>query len=382
MNMQLPDIPSMRGRIPCLDGWRACSIALVMFSHSNVVHWAGDLGPFCGIFGVRFFFVISGLLITWLLLREGALTGKISLGNFYIRRILRIFPVYYTFLATCWLLEASGTAIDITSSKQWWMNIFFLANYGPCQGPTGVLWSLGVEEQFYLLWPLAFVAFGLQRRKSISIGLLVSAVVAAPFLRALKMLIGLNEDSIFGHRFSFFHHMDMLAVGCLGAVLVWHYPRNLNWIGKKWKAIVSLSLILISLPFAARGIDGLGIETIFGPTMQAIGLLLLVLTSITSHRLAIFRPLQCRVMVWLGTISYSLYLWHSVFLTGKYFGVYRGVLENVGLPLSLAVAAISYYFLEKPILGLRHRYGVSCSAGGTLTGDASPSRDQSGSARE
>jgi peptidoglycan/LPS O-acetylase OafA/YrhL len=72
------DIPFFRGRIPCLDGWRAISIALVVFSHSHITHWAGDLGRAYGSLGVRFFFVISGFLITYLMLREGAQSGKIS----------------------------------------------------------------------------------------------------------------------------------------------------------------------------------------------------------------------------------------------------------------------------------------------------------------
>lgn len=357
--MQMPDIPLMRGRIPCLDGWRACSIALVVFSHSRIVHWAGDLGPFCGIFGVRFFFVISGFLITWLLLREGGLTGNISLRNFYIRRMLRIFPVYYTFLATCWLLEATGIAINITSSSQWCLSAFFLANYGPCKGPTGGLWSLGVEEQFYLLWPLMFVGLGLYRKKGLPVGLLITAIVVAPILRGLKIVMDLNEAGIFGHRFSFFHHMDMLAIGCLGALLVWHYPGILHWIGTKWKSVVPLSLFSLSLPFLARDIQGLGIETVFGPTMQALGLLFLVLSSISSPTLVIFRILHWQPIVWLGTISYSLYLWHSVFLTGRYFGDNGSILVFLGLPVGVLVAALSYHYLEMPILGLRRRYRVN-----------------------
>jgi peptidoglycan/LPS O-acetylase OafA/YrhL len=224
-----------------------------------MAHWAGDLGRAGGIYGVRFFFVISGFLITWLLLREKAQTGSVSLRNFYIRRVLRIFPVYYTFLAACWLLEASGAANSVTSSNQWWLNVFFLANYGPCKGPTGVLWSLGVEEQFYLLWPVLFVSLGLSRRRLLPIGLLLSAVVLAPFFRGLTIVMGLDGTDIISHRFSFLHHMDMLAIGCLGALLLWHYPRVLAYTGEKWMTSVTLGLVTLFLPFATRNIQGLGI---------------------------------------------------------------------------------------------------------------------------
>ena len=354
--IKMSALPFMGGRIPSLDGWRACSIALVVFSHSNLVHWGGDLGRACGGYGVRFFFVISGFLITLLMLREAAQRGRISLRNFYVRRILRIFPVYYTLLAVCWILEASGAANQMTSSSQWWMNVLFLANYGPCKGPTGVLWSLGVEEQFYLLWPVSFVGLGLSKRKFLSFGLLIFAVVLAPFIRAMTILKGLDGTDILSHRFSFLHHMDMLAMGCLGALLIWHYPKIHTFAGAKWKVVVPLGLGFIFLPFAARNIQGIGIETVFGPTIQAMGFLLLLLSSISNPTLALFQPLQWKPVVWFGTISYSLYLWHSVFLTGRYFGDGDNLLVIYGLPVSVLVAALSYHLLELPIVGIRRRF--------------------------
>lgn len=371
-------IPFLHGRIPCLDGWRALSIALVVFSHSHLVHLAGDLGRAGGGYGVRFFFVISGFLITWLLLREGALAGRVSLVNFYIRRILRIFPVYYTFLAVCWLLEASGAAISVTSSQQWWMNIFFLANYGPSEGPTGVLWSLGVEEQFYLLWPIAFVGLGIRKRNVATFVILGAAIVLAPLFRGLTIFMGMDGTDMISHRFSFLHHMDMLAVGCLGAFSIWHFPSILVWIRAHLKLAISCGVIFLSLPFAARNIQGLGIETVVGPTMQAFGFLLLVLSSITAPSLPLFRPLQWAPVVWLGTISYSLYLWHAPFLTGRYFGDGNNILVNFGLPVSILVAALSYHLLELPILGLRRRYRVNDE---TVACASARSESLSGSAR-
>jgi peptidoglycan/LPS O-acetylase OafA/YrhL len=357
--LQTTDLRHHRGRIPCLDGWRAISISLVVFCHSHLVHWAGDLGRAGGIAGVRFFFVISGFLITWLLLREEATTGRISLRNFYVRRILRIFPVYYTFLMVCWLLEAFGVANNMTNTSQWWLNVFFLANYGSCEGPTGVLWSLGVEEQFYLLWPLFFVGVCLFRRKVISFAILLATMVIAPVLRGLTIVMGMDGTDILSHRFTFLHHMDMLAIGCLGALLIWHYPRVLAYAGAKWKLFVPIGLISLFLPYAARDIQGLGIETVFGPTLQAIGFLCLMLTSVSNPNLALFKPLQWAPVVWLGTISYSLYLWHAVFLTGQYFGDGDNFLVIFGLPISVLVAGLSYHFLELPIVGLRRRFRAS-----------------------
>jgi peptidoglycan/LPS O-acetylase OafA/YrhL len=98
--------------------------------------------------------------------------------------------------------------------------------------------------------------------------------------------------------------------------------------------------------------------------MQAVGFLVLVLTSISHSSLPLFRPLQWAPVVWLGTISYSLYLWHSIFLTGRYFGDGDNLLVIFGLPISVLVAGLSYHFLELPIVGLRRRYRVTDETSG------------------
>lgn len=347
------------GRIKCLDGWRALSIFLVVFSHSHIVSMAGDLGRSGGSYGVRFFFVISGFLITLLMLKEINLTGKISLKNFYIRRLLRIFPVYFAYIIVCLLLETSGVANKVTNSHQWLLNIIFLANYGECTGPTGVLWSLGVEEQFYLIWPLLFVRFNLMNKKVLPVLLLACAIIIAPVFRGLTITKKLDDWTILSHRFSFLHHMDMLAIGCLGAIIIWRNPKISSLFVTKWRLVLPLSIMLLTIPYAARNIQGLGIETVFGPTMQAFGFLLLLVLSISYPSLIYFKPLQYAPVVWLGTISYSLYLWHSVFLTGRYFGDGENLLIYIGFPVSLCVAALSYYFLELPIMGMRSRYRIN-----------------------
>jgi peptidoglycan/LPS O-acetylase OafA/YrhL len=150
--------------------------------------------------------------------------------------------------------------------------------------------------------------------------------------------------------------MNMLAIGCLGALLIWRYPRVLAYTGKKWKLSVTLGLVTLFLPFATRNIQGLRIETVFGPTTQAVGFLVLVLASISQSSLPMFRPLQWAPVVYLGTISYSLYLWHSIFLTGRYFGDGDNFLVSVAWRVSIMVGALSYHFLDLPINGIRRRY--------------------------
>ena len=158
------NITKNSGRLPSLDGLRALSIGLVLFAHSHPPEKFEKVAFYCGNLGVRIFFVISGFIITWLLLQEAKSNGGISLKDFYIRRIARIFPAYYTYLAVVFFLDRAGL-LNGGSNIQRILNILFLANYGPCEGPTGVLWSLGVEEQFYLLWPGVFVIFRLFKEK-------------------------------------------------------------------------------------------------------------------------------------------------------------------------------------------------------------------------
>jgi peptidoglycan/LPS O-acetylase OafA/YrhL len=158
-------------KLPSLDGWRAVSIALVLIAHSKYAAGfpamlgsaldgfnANGIAP--GSLGVRFFFVISGFLITWLLLQEQAKHGVISLKHFYLRRALRILPVYFLYLFVLgFLTHYSQPASD------WLTNLTFTTNYFWPPEPTAHLWSLGVEEQFYLLWPGLLVLL-LHRQKN------------------------------------------------------------------------------------------------------------------------------------------------------------------------------------------------------------------------
>src|ERR1700730_13855580 len=147
--------PNLVGRIPSLDGLRAVSILLVLFGHASLSDGAPHaLKPFnhAGNIGVRFFFVISGFLITTLLLKEKSQTGTISMKKFYQRRILRIFPAAYVFIAVMGLLASLGW-IALRRGELFYAASFTM-NYHDFHAVwLGQLWSLAVEEQFYLLWP-------------------------------------------------------------------------------------------------------------------------------------------------------------------------------------------------------------------------------------
>ncbi len=180
-------------RLPSLDGWRAVSILLVLGFHSSFIQgfpvW---LHPafgwiFDGNLGVRFFFVISGFLITWLLLQEMNRAGSISLKDFYIRRCLRILPVYFTFLGVLALLQFFGAAKQ--SSASWIGALTFTRNLFGNDAISGHLWSLSVEEQFYLLWPGIFLLASGGKNLRTTLRVLIFGILLAPFFRALSLTV-------------------------------------------------------------------------------------------------------------------------------------------------------------------------------------------------
>lgn len=345
-----------KGEIPSLNGWRAVSVVMVLIAHSGWVIDSASFRYYLGAMGVRFFFVISGFLITWLLLREHAESGTISLKAFYVRRAFRILPVYYTFLAVCWVWrEAYPGGL---SPMQWAANLFFLTNYTDAKWITGHLWTLAVEEQFYVIWPLVFM---LCRGRAKSLKLVLCAVIATcPAVRGLAYLVG-SESSVVLHRFSFLMQADVLAAGCLAAVMLWDRPQWWELVKARKTPCVVAGMVLVSLLWVLPEIPGFNlIQVPLGPTMQAVGFILLLLPSLFGATGLMFRVLNCLPLVWLGVLSYSTYIWHVLFVPSVWLGrgPVTGVLfSNPGWALIAVVAATaSYYLLERPLLGLRRRF--------------------------
>jgi peptidoglycan/LPS O-acetylase OafA/YrhL len=185
----LERIPLATQRLPSLDGLRAVSIALVIGSHAigmfGVPPWLQPLTFIInGGLGVRIFFCISGFLITYLLLQERKRTGSIDLKSFYVRRALRIVPANYLFIAVLVAISLAGWIKIPTCNLL--TAITYTKNYG-CGGPLeGHLWSLAVEEQFYLLWPFAVVCCSAPR--ALTIACLLCLI--APISRAAEYLLG------------------------------------------------------------------------------------------------------------------------------------------------------------------------------------------------
>jgi peptidoglycan/LPS O-acetylase OafA/YrhL len=341
------------------------SISLVLLGHSYyTASFPANLRPMIdwvdpGDLGVRCFFVISGFLITWLLLQEQIRNGSISLKNFYVRRALRILPVYFLYL---FVLGFFTHYSQDTSS--WLVNLTFTTNFFGSPFPTAHLWSLGVEEQFYLVWPWLLLWIPNRRREySHLLKILIVPLAVSPVVRLMvwkqwypKPMPVLLQSG------SFFVRFDSLAYGCIAAVLFTHWRDSLESFYKSHSRDITaggIALILAppALQFFPHHESFLAAA---GPSTQAIGFGLLLLQSILYPGLGFYPFLNWKWVSHIGVLSYSLYIWQEMFCgtDQSVFGV-NGAWW-VDFPfwiLSALVAAhVSFYLVEKPLLGLRAKY--------------------------
>ncbi len=342
------------GRIPSLDGLRAGSIVLVLLGHlhgSEGFYRAGlldSLGDLASL-GVTIFFIISGFLITSLLMSERERTGDVSLKAFYLRRVLRIFPAFYTFILVIALADLAGwvhlSATDFAAA------LTYVVNYYP-ERPwnIGHLWSLSVEEQFYLLWPFVFIRLG--ERRAIIAAFVAFAV--APLTRAgmhLAFHSGPYRDlEIFPAV------ADGIAIGCAIALLrpwLLTQPAYLRFTASRW---LMLLLPLIVIVNRQRGYTV--VDLLAWPWML---LLMAVLVEASTRRTATWsgRLLNLRPVIFIGTLSYSLYLWQQPFLN-RYLDA-PATTFPLNLLLAFAAALASYFVIERPFLRLR-RHAVRANA--------------------
>jgi peptidoglycan/LPS O-acetylase OafA/YrhL len=344
------------------------SIAMVLGSHNVFAQgFPMEFAPlndwiFDGKLGVRCFFLISGLLISWLMILECQQDGRVNLRHFYARRALRILPVYFGFLLTIALLQwFTPYTLDRTS---WMGNLTFTRDFFGEDFTTGHLWSLSVEEQFYLLWPGIFVAFGMTRQRR-WLWLLLLPVLVAPWSRAL----GRRPDLVFlGPVFqgdSFFSHFDLLAIGCACAVLLSRrYLEVEQWFRQRPNLALGAGLTLVVgaqvLQQLSRHSFALRVLVYsLGPTLQGFGMAILVVQSVVMPQWGVFRALSWWWMRRIGVLSYSLYIWQQLFCSKpETFGL--GNVWWMSFPCWLGtvfvVAFVSYYGFERPFLKLRARF--------------------------
>jgi peptidoglycan/LPS O-acetylase OafA/YrhL len=346
--------PARLRHVPALDGLRGLALLGVLLFHANGALPGGYLG-------VDLFFVLSGFLITSLLLAEHRETGRIALGPFWARRARRLFPALLSlmpvvaiygryFARTEELLTVRAQALAALAYVANWQAIFRHQSYWQlfaAPSPLEHTWSLSIEEQFYVVWPL-LVSLVLRRGKErtlLGVCLALSAVSMAAMLyffdpgnttraylgtdtRMAGILLGaglatfISPNDRFGARAV--RALDVAgALSALGLCIAWVTLRGTN-------------------PFLYHG----------GFWLTELGALLLIACAMAGERSLVARALAIRPLTWLGTISYGVYLWHwpvNVFLTTERTHLHGFGLHALRFALTLAIAVASYRFLEQPI---------------------------------
>jgi peptidoglycan/LPS O-acetylase OafA/YrhL len=323
---------------PSLDGLRAVAVALVIGFHSFPYFPGGWVG-------VDIFFVLSGFLITSILMREFNQTGRISLMNFYMRRVLRLAPAYFSvilFLLVVSLFSSTGAEIRLAAlaSALYVLNWAMTTGWWPA-GYSAHLWSLAAEEQFYLIWPMALVAIG-GRRPVIWVG---AAIVALVLWRLFLVQEGATWVRL---AFGLDTRGAAMLAGCLAALIGVERLDAIAWPGA---AAALLAVIVVT----GDVLDpGAATVTVFVAIACAVALIVSL-----HHDGWLTRALALPPMVYTGTISYGLYLWsYPITQGGAQYGA--GSLQPLRpialIVLSYVAAAVSSRFLETPFLRMKHLF--------------------------
>lgn len=344
--------------IPSLDGLRAVSIAIVFVSHAGFSSVPGGLG-------VSIFFVISGFLITTLLRVEGDDTGRISLREFYLRRVFRILPVFYVVLLLGLLATRIGLGdgrvdADATASQfLHWYNFFAITHSGYAIVPgTGIYWSLAIEEHFYLVFPLAVV---LMRRWGLSHarqGLVLLGACGVVLAWRLYLVHGVGVSQVRTY-YGTDTRLDGLLFGCAAALLLSpvmdrdrRSERTGRLLGTGWP--VGLAGVLVIL--ATLAVRDEGFREGIRYTIQSIAIVACLRYAIVCEGTPAFKVLNHRVVAWFGRMSYGFYLVHQIVISWlQEHLTSKVVVLVVSLALSTLVAWLLHLAVERPVGRLRSR---------------------------
>jgi peptidoglycan/LPS O-acetylase OafA/YrhL len=342
-------------RMPGLDGIRALAVCAVVWHHT---HGGIKYLPMTtnGFLGVDVFFVLSGFLITTLLIRERAKIGKISLKNFYVRRSLRIFPLYYLIL---FILAVYFIVIGGSSSQRALFNaelpfhLTYTSNWVEAHSIMAITWSLSTEEQFYLCWPLLLVLFKRFSALLLSVFLILNQAVNFGWLDATLSRLGIAYESLAILQCTF---TPIILGSLLAFALASAGPRRFLERITQGQLIVlfgALMLVAANVPGDIRGWPRLTFHVATAAFLAAVVLR-------PSHR--VVQTLEWKPMAFVGTISYGIYLLHMLVVDLAKRGLGKAgigvddwlfVVTMVG---TIALASLSYRYFELPILRLKDRF--------------------------
>ena len=365
---ELPNRQNASRYVPALDGLRAASITLVILAHCGL----DRILP--GAFGVTLFFFISGLLITRQLLSALVSKGRIGLGGFYLRRALRLVPAGLLYVALSGtIFSVAGGYISFAgwaSASGYGANFYDLwagyrSNLAGVRHPFNILWSLAIEEHFYLVWPLALAMLWRWRIALPASLVLCTAVLAWRFFLfghcagdPLPGVCGLAQENPLWHYKRLYLGTDTRCDSILwGAVLACAERAAPAFMASaaRSRGLAALALLLLAASFASSSPLW---RDVLRTSLQGAALVVLVPACLNAGSL-VQSLLSASPAIVVGRLSYSLYLWHwGAFAVAD--ACWPGSpfrLALIGLPLGALLAAFSYWGVERPMLRLRRKAG-------------------------
>ena len=348
--------PSDSEYLPGLHGLRAIAVTLVIVYHFGVDWVPGDRG-------VLIFFVLSGFLITRLLLLEHSRQGRVSIAGFYARRALRIFPAFYCYwLLVVGLLVVSGKTVPWAHalSSLVYVTDYYNALRGDPNTPFSHIWSLAIEEQFYLVWPLVFLVLV---RKPRAFVLVLVGVIGAVWVRrfVLTFLTPVDEGYIYA---AFDTRIDHILLGCLLAIVsaqAWSRALLEHLVRKTYFPLITLAILVgatVTDEWLGRATGARVVyRDVAGFALEPLVIALFIFQVVKLGNRSPWSWLEWPVLRFVGRLSYSLYLYQQLALwsVSSRLAAQSPIVQFVvATGATAALAAGSYYLVERPFLRMRN----------------------------
>jgi peptidoglycan/LPS O-acetylase OafA/YrhL len=353
-------IPFRLGNRPALDGLRGASIIGVIALHTQLFSTRSAF------IGVEVFFVLSGFLITCLLIQEWDCRRTFSIKKFYLRRVLRLLPaltfMLVTFVVYQWCFGSHESAVTVTHDAV--QALFYCRNWAIALAPMlepglfGHTWTLSIEEQFYLLWPPALLL--LLRRNTSRTSLLCwvgLAIFLSAFTRFILLMAGARIQRL---NFGTDTRCDALLLGCAGAMALYSGLTLGSERAATFRRFLAFGSVLALLALTFWSPFQLDADIAIIYFLIPLFALFILLEVVSSETGLLGRVLSLPWLVYLGRISYGLYLWHSpIFLHVQTRHWNKSKEIGVEVTVTAVVVLASYYLLEKPFLKLKRKFSTA-----------------------